>query len=136
MSFLTHSVSKTLQTISAILPQHTRRLVLWSTLYSKMCGGQKFTEEQSDRLNTALGLCKDSKALQLPALLGRFIWRELDGCSLAARRAIKGEEPAEIAAEEFANSIPSWLRYASDTFVLNDFQSLLATHRQLTVATA
>lgn len=134
---LAQSVSKTLQTISAyLLPHHTRRLVLWSTLYNEMCGGKTFTTEQAGRLNDALLLCKDSKALTLPSILGKFIWPELNDCSLAAQQAIRGEEPADIAAEHFVHSIPTWLRYASDAFMLNDFRSLLATHRQVIRSTA
>lgn len=131
---LAQGVSKTLQTISAILPQHTRRLVLWGALYSKMCGGQRFTKEQSDRLNKALSLCKDSAALTLPAFLGKYISSELDNCSDAARKAIRGEESDEEAAKNFVLNVPSCLRYASDAFMLKDFQSLLATHRQISIA--
>jgi hypothetical protein len=129
---LAQGVSKTLQTISAVLlPKHTRRLVLWSTLYNSMCGGKMFTPEQTERLNAALSLCKDSNALTLPAILGKFIWPDLDGCTLAARQAILGEQPATVAGKEFVHSIPTWLRYASDATVLKDFESLLATHRRV-----
>ena len=128
--FLTQGVSKTLRKISAILPQHTRRLVLWGALYSKMCGSHNFTQEQSDRLNKALSLCKDNAALILPAPLGKYLWPDLDKCSIAARKAIRGEEPVEVAAQAFVHGIPLFLRYANEAFMLKDFESLLATHRQ------
>lgn len=127
---LTQGVSKTLRKVSAILPQHTRRLVLWGALYSKMCGSHNFTQEQSDRLNKALSLCKDSAALVLPAMLGKYLWPDLDKCTLAARTAIRGEQSDEAAAQAFVHGIPLFLRYASDAFMLKDFQCLLATHRQ------
>lgn len=129
-SIYAQGTSKVLRVISTVLPQHTKRLVLWSTLYGKMCGGQSFTKEQCDRLNTALALCKDNGALALPAQLGKFIWNDLDGCCTAARRAIRGEKSAETAAAEFVRNIPSWLRYASDAFMLRDFQSLMASHHR------
>lgn len=128
--FLTQGVSKTLRKISAILPQHTRRLVLWGALYSKMCGSHNFTQEQSDRLNKALSLCKDNAALILPAMLGKYLWPDLDKCSIAAKKAIRGEETDEVAAQAFVHGIPSFLRYANEAFMLKDFESLLATHRQ------
>lgn len=127
-SLLAQGASKALRAFSTILPQHTKRLVLWCSLYSNMCNAQSLTQEQRDRLNGALALCKDQGALNLPAKLGKFIWKDLDNCMAAARTAIRGEKPEEAAAEEFVRSVPSWLRYASDAFMLKDFQSLLAVH--------
>lgn len=127
---IAQGVSKTLQTISAVLPKHTRRLVLWGALYSKMCGGQSLTKEQTERLNNTLSLCKDSSALVLPGILGKYLWSDLDHCSTAVKNAICNEANAEEAALSFVHHVPSFLRYASDAFTLNDFQSLLATHRQ------
>lgn len=121
---------RTLRAISTLLPAHTKRLVLWSTLYSKMCGQQSFTKEQCARLNGAMSLVKDHAALDLPAKLGKFISSDLDECTAAARTAIRGETKVEEAAAAFVRSIPSWLRYASDAFMLKDFMSLLATHRR------
>jgi hypothetical protein len=129
-SLLAQGASKALRTISTVLPQHTKRLVLWSSLYSKMHGGQTFTAEQSNTLNGALALCKDQEALALPAMLGKFIAKDLEGCMVAARKAIRGEKTEEAAAAEFLHSVPSWLRYASDALVLRDFRELLATHRR------
>lgn len=133
-SICLQGAAKALRAISTLLPQHTKRLVLWSTLYGRMCGGKGFTKEQSARLNKALVLCKDHKALSLPAQLGKFIWSDLDACCVAARKAIRGENSFETAATEFVRNIPSWLRYASDTFMRRDFQSLLSTHQLRVVA--
>lgn len=129
-SLLAQGASKALRTISTVLPQHTKRLVLWCSLYGKMCGNQNFTKEQRTSLNSALALCKDQEALELPAMLGKFISQDLDGCMVAARKAIRGEKTEEAAAEDFVLSVPSWLRYASDALMLSDFRSLLATHRR------
>lgn len=129
-SLLTQGASAALRTISTILPQHTKRVVLWASLYSKMCGGKKFTPEQRESLNSALALCKDQNALELPGMLGQFISNDLDGCMVAAKKAMRKEKPEE-AASEFVRSIPSWLRYASEALMLKDFQQLLATHRGL-----
>lgn len=125
------NVGKALRAISStVLPAHTKRLVFWTTLYSKMCGAQTFTKEQCDRLNGTLTLCKDHGALDLPAKLAKFIWPELEECTAAARKAIRGEKKADEAAADFLRSIPSWLRYASDLFMLNDFNLLMATHQR------
>lgn len=129
-SLLTQSASKALRTISTILPQHTKRLVLWSSLYSKMHGGKKFTPEQRENLNGALALCKDQSALELPAMLGQFISKDLDGCMVATKIAMRKEKPEAEAAAEFIRNIPSWLRYASEALMLQDFQLLLSTHRR------
>lgn len=129
-SFFVKSAAWLLKTLSNCLPKHTKRLVLWSTLYGMMCGQQRFTEEQRSRLNGALTLCKDREALDLPASLGKFIWKDLDGCTKAAKQAIRGERKAEEAALEFVRSIPKCLRYASEAFMLKDFTLLLATHRR------
>lgn len=127
-SIFVQGATKALKTISNILPNHMKRLVLWSTLYGKMCGAQKFTKEQCDRLNGAMALCKNHGALELPARLGKFISKDLDNCAEAARVAIRGEKKADEAAVDFVRSIPSCLRYASDAFMLKDFMSLLSTH--------
>lgn len=129
-SLLAQGASKALRTISTVLPQHTKRLVLWCSLYGKMCGNQSFTKEQRTSLNSALALCKDQEALELPAMLGKFISKDLDDCMAAARKAIRGEKTEEAAAEDFVHSVPSWLRYASDALMLRDFRELLATHRR------
>lgn len=128
---IAQNVGKALRAISStILPAHTKRLVFWSTLYSKMCGAQSFTKEQCDRLNGSMKLAKDRNALDLPAKLGKFIWPELEECTAAARKAIRDEKKADEAAADFLRSIPSWMRYASDSFMLKDFMSLLATHQR------
>lgn len=126
---LAEGVSRALKAISTHLPAHTKRLVLWSTLYCNMCDAQKLTKEQSDQLNSALTLCKDQGALKLPAQLCKFISRDLDACRAAAIHAFRGEQKKDDAAMDFLRSIPSWLRYASDAFMLNDFNTLLAIHR-------
>jgi hypothetical protein len=129
---IAQGVGKTLRAISStLLPAHTKRLVFWSSFYSKMCGAQKFTKEQCDRLNGTMKLAKDRNALDLPAKLGKFIWPELEECTAAARTAIRGEKKAEEAAADFLRSIPKWMRYASDAFMLNDFMQLMATHQRL-----
>lgn len=128
---LAQGASLVLRTISFILPQHTKRLVLWCTLYSKMmCGGKNITEEQKSRLNKALSLCKDPNALELPSKLCEFISNDLDSCLVAARNAIRGEKAADVASMDFVHNIPSWLRYASDAFMIKDFEMLLATHQR------
>jgi hypothetical protein len=96
-----------------------------------MCGGKNITKEQCRRLNGALSLSKDDQALSLPSQLGKFISEDLDACTLAAKNAIRGDnKAAERAAQDFVRSIPSWLRYASDAFMLNDFQAVLAAHHR------
>lgn len=132
-SFLAQGASRALRTISTVLPQHTKRLVLWCSLYSKMCGSRKLTVEQRNNLNRALALCKDQNALELPAMLGGFIAKDLEGCMVAVRNAIRGEKAADVAADEFLHSVPSWLRYASGARMLTDFRSLLATHQRAAV---
>jgi hypothetical protein len=131
-SILAQSAHHALRAISTVLPNHTKRLVLWSTLYGRMCGQQSFTKEQCDRLNGAMVLVKDNAALALPAKLGKFIWSDLEACTAAVRKAIRGEKGPEEAAAEFLRSIPTFLRYASDALMLKDFQTLLSTHRRAT----
>lgn len=123
--FLARGVSRTVRAISSVLPCHTKRLVLWSVLYSKMHGRRDMTKEQCDRLNEVLELCKDNAALALPAQLGVYIWKDLDECTAATTRAVRGEESIDAAAKDFISSIPDWLRYASDAFMVKDFQKLL-----------
>lgn len=128
-SILARGVRSTLRAISSILPCHTKRLVLWSVLHSKMHGGHGTTKEQCDRLNQALVLCKDNDALMLPTRFGTLLWKDLDDCSTVTDKAISGEKSMEVAAKEFICGIPQSLRYASDAFMLRDFQALLAIYR-------
>ncbi len=128
-SIMAQSVKNVLRAISStVLPNHTKRLVLWSALSSRMCDAQEFTKEQCDRLNATMALAKDHSALALPVQLGKYIWSDLDECTAAARKAIRGEKKAEEAAADFIRSIPAWLRYASDAFMLRDFRLLLSAH--------
>jgi hypothetical protein len=96
-----------------------------------MHGWKTFTPEQRENLNGALALCKDQSALELPAILGQFISKDLDDCLAAAKKALGKEKPEAEAAAEFIRSVPSWLRYASDALLLQDFQQLLSTHRRV-----
>lgn len=122
---LVRGVSRTVRAISSVLPCHTKRLVLWSVLYSKMHGRRDMTKEQRECLNKVLVLCKDNAALALPAQLGVYIWTDLDECSAVTAKAVNGEETIEEAAKEFISSIPNWLRYASDALMSKDFKELL-----------
>lgn len=132
-SILARGATNTLRAITNVLPRHTKRLVLWSVLYTRMCGDNKgccarnLTKEQCVCLNKAMSLCKDNNALELPAKLGKFLWPDLEECTAVARTALRGEKPAEVAAKDFIRSVPSWLRYASDAFMLRDFQLLMAS---------
>ena len=123
--FIFRGVTRTVRAISSVLPCHTKRLVLWSVLYSKLNGRRDMTKEQRDRLNQVLVLCKDDDALTLPTQLGVFIWNDLDQCSKATNEVVTGEKTIEAAAKDFLNSVPKWLRYASDAFMITDFQKLL-----------
>lgn len=123
---LTRSASRIVRAISSILPRHTKRLVLWSVLYTRLHGKRVMSKEQCERLNQILTLCEDKDALALPAQLGVFIWSDLDDCSMATNKAIRGEKTIEASASEFIRSIPKFLRYASDALMLKDFQSLLS----------
>ena len=123
-------ISRSVRAISSVLPCHTKRLVLWSVLYSKMHGKQEMTQEQRDCLNQALDLSKDNAALVLPTQLGVFIWTDLDECSAETTKAVSGEKTIEAAAKDFIRCIPEWLRYASDAFMLKDFKKLLSFYME------
>lgn len=127
---LVRCISRSVRAISSVLPCHTKRLVLWSVLYSKMYGRHDMTQEQRDYLNQALDLSKDNAALVLPAQLGVFIWTDLDECSAETTKAVNGEKTIDAAARDFTRCIPDWLRYASDAFMLKDFKQLLSFYME------
>ncbi len=133
-TILARSISTILRVISSALPNHMKRLVLWSSLYCKMCGTRSITKaeakEMGERLNDALVITKDSAAFIFPAGVSNFIWLDLDDCITAAFNAIRSGKPSDIAGMEFVRSIPEWLRYASEPFMLKDFQSLLTVHQR------
>jgi hypothetical protein len=128
-TILARGARSALRAISSALPCHTKRLVFWSVLYSRLQGGRATTKEQCDRLNQALVLCKDNDALMLPTHFGTLLWKDLDDCSTVTDKAIRGEKTIESAAREFICSIPQGLRYASDALMLKDFQALLSIYR-------
>lgn len=123
-SILAKSISKALRGLSAILPKHTKRLLLWTLLYSRV-SGKTFTAEQKAKLNEALSLCKDQNALALPVQLDKYLGCELDICQTVTTEAASGEKSGSIAEPEFLNAIPQWLRYASDSLMIRDFRSLM-----------
>lgn len=133
-TIIARGISTILRAISAILPNHTKRLVLWSSLYCRMCGAQNFTKDEAkemgERINDALVITKDSAAFIFPVAVSKFICMDLDECIAAAYKAILNGKPSESASMEFVQSIPTWLRYASDAFMLKDFQSLLTVHQR------
>lgn len=129
-NILARGASRALRSLAPVLPQHIKRLILWCALYGKMCGAQTFTKEQCDKLNGALKLCKDVAAMALPAGLSKYIWQDLDDTVIVAKAAIRNGGVSEDAALLFVKSIPKWLRYASDTFILTDFELLMAVHQR------
>lgn len=133
-NFITRIISTILRVIFKILPNHTKRLVLWSTLYSKICGARKYSKEEAqqlgERLNNVLTITKDTKAFIFPVGMSQFISSDLDGCSNAIINAVRNTQTAEAAAKEFVRQIPQWLRYASEPFMVRDFSVLLTVHHR------
>lgn len=125
---LVQGTSRLLRGVARVLPRHTKRLVLWCSLYSKVHNRKDITKEQCISLNNLLVLCKDIKAFKFSAQLGSFLWNDLEDCSRVTGKAIRGEKTMDEAAVEFIHGIPVWLRYASDAFMISDFETMLRAH--------
>ena len=87
-------------------------------------------EQLGGRLNTVLDIAKDNKAFIFPVGVSRFIYKDLDECITAIFKAVRNSKTADKAALEFVQSVPEWLRYASESFILRDFRSLLSVHQR------
>lgn len=124
-----------LQGIARLLPNNTKRIVLWSTLYSKMCSGREVPSENTARLNQIMGLAKTVEATKLPVKMGDVIWKDLDQCSDAVSDAVHGKSLEECA-KRFVQSIPKFLQYASERYITEDFIRLVKAHSRSTVASA
>lgn len=118
-----------LQGIARFLPDNTKRIVLWSTLYSKMCSAREVPSENTARLNQIMGLAKTVEATKLPIKMGDVIWKDLDQCSDAVSDAVLGKS-LEDCAKRFVQSIPMFLRYASERYITEDFIRLVTAHKR------
>lgn len=118
-----------LTAIARVLPSHSRRLVLWSTLYGLICNNRNLTASTAGELNELLGLAKCDKATALPIRLGSVIWTDLAKCLQAITDAMHGKNIAECA-DDFTASVPRWLRYASERFIREDFERIVRAHHR------
>lgn len=111
-----------------ILPGHAKRIVLWSTLYGKMCEQRKVPIENTIKLNQVLHLAKSDEATMLPIKMGGVIWPDLDKCANAIRDAVQGKSIEECA-KQFVAGLPRFLKYASERYIVEDFRNLVSAHR-------
>lgn len=116
-----------LTAIAYVLPSHSRRLVLWSTLYGLICNKREVTTTTAAELNDLLGLAKCDQATALPIRLGSVIWADLSKCLQAISDAMHGKNVAECA-DDFIASVPKWLRYASERYIREDFERIVRAH--------
>lgn len=116
--------------LSKVIPSRTKRLILLSSLYARLRNTTSFDSATIHKLNKALSLCKDDKAIQFPMHLTRAIWRGDRG------NVILYPEPniaeLEILVRRVMQTIPSWLRYDEvsmfkDLYKLFENRSMLAS---------
>lgn len=131
-NILTQRISTILRVIYKKLPRHIKRLVLWSVLYSKLCGPKKLTKEEvlkmAERLNAVLPVARNTAACALPMTYGRVGLKSLDECAAIVQKTIKSGKSGETNLADFVKSIPEWMRYASTPLMQKDFQVVVATH--------
>lgn len=116
--------------IARILPTHSKRLVLWTSLYGQMCKHEEQAIEGTKKLNELMHLATDDKAAELPIKLGKVIWSDLTRCLEATKDAVQGKCLSECFTR-FIQGIPASLRYASEQLIREDFEQVVSMHRQL-----
>lgn len=116
-----------LKLIAHALPAHSKRLVLWSTIYGINCANRGIDTNGVSELNRLLTLAKNEEAACLPLRLCSVIIDDVKKCTTAVADAVQGKNIAECA-DRFVTSVPTWLKYASDQMLRDDFTKLMRYH--------
>ena len=108
------------------MPARTKRSVLLASLYAELTDKPNLSE-----LNNSLSLVKDIAALELPAILHRWLWKSSSQVTSALRTEIVSFRSGNVNASEMVvGNTPSCLVYASKQEMVRDIERLIALVKQ------
>lgn len=103
--------------LSFFLSKHTKRLVYFASLYGILFPIEQLKSDVVEKLNSVMGLARDTNALMLPATFSRVVWRDVEVKDIleAAENSNKASDDFEIKmwSTMLVKSSSSWLRFAS-----------------------
>lgn len=116
--------------LTKVVPDHTKRLVMLSSLYARMCNKTSFDSNTISKLNKIMALGKRDNALQFPIQLSSVIWNADQGKTvLYPAPAIQVSEAVQV--DQILEKVPSWLLYSDKENVSQDIALLLANRSKL-----
>lgn len=114
--------------IGALMPDHSKRMLMLTSLHMQLVQEGIFREDALDRLNRAMDLTGREDALLFPAHVYRSIWEHtalkeslhsVEGFDFS-HSCLPFEEAKKLAEEITAHAIPTWLKYGLNADMVND----------------
>jgi len=103
-----------------LVPEHSKRLCVLASLYVQLTQCSDDDVQQLDKVNTTMGLSRDTRSLRLPAVLARLIWRD----TLTIDKVDLRNEEHYI--NRLVRRTPCWLWYADAETRRHDIRKLLS----------
>lgn len=112
------------------LPKRTKRLIMLVSFSACFKERPVLDDRSLKKLNELMNLCRSDKALELPVVVSRVIWRDTDVQELQPdlRSSALSESKLAQCVQRIKASVPAWLRY-DEPRMEHDLRRLLE-HRQ------
>ena len=112
------------------IPNGTKRAIFIVSLYSRIKNLDTFQADLIHKLNTALVVSQDEKALEFPLLISKAVWHHKGTCQIflindANEISTTDEKQIENLAFRVLTTVPKWLKYSDDEVMRNDVMQIL-----------
>lgn len=127
--------------LSKLTSRHGKKLIFLTSLYFQLIPvvdrrAKDLEHEAIQKLNMVMDLAVDSKALQLPALIRDFVWRDSNLGALFTQEQLRDvdNERANVISERIVDGMSNWLRYGRRTDMIDDVRQMISRSNTLAAA--
>lgn len=116
--------------IARLLPNHIKRMVLWTSIYSQLrhTAGKKnpVSKIEAEKFNSVMSLCVQSDAMTIPLALAPLIWPDMQrSFDIVKKSILPRSTSVMVPVHEFIESVPEYLRYSNGNLIEKDLDRML-----------
>lgn len=118
--------------LAKLVNPHTKRVILLSSLLSRVSRAEKLQDSAIHRLNRLMAIASDERSLAFSSRFENLVWGANPTVELISAEVIANGDMSQIdrwsLAERLVDDSPKCLRYASRTNMTDDIYKLLGSY--------
>jgi hypothetical protein len=125
--------------LSKLVNQHTKRIILMTSLYARVSRMEKLQQSAMAKLNQLMVLATNENSLSFSARFHSVIWRDTNLAGILTPEVLQShmnEEQRRELSTQVVDMSPMCLRYGSKCQMIKDVQTLLFQGMSLTSSVA